>query len=87
MRRRDIRRILRMMTPEDREAFRAVPETELIRFHHEFGRFLRNGFRGGQFPWLCMHCRSVVENSDEPMSFDALSTVALREIWRELQNK
>lgn len=81
----DIWRILRMMSAEDRETLRAMPETELIRCHHTFGRFLRNGFRGGQFPWLCLRCRRLVDAGDEPMSFDALSSVAIREIWKTLR--
>ena len=81
----DIWRILRMMTPEDREALRTVTEWELIHFHHTFGMFLRNAFRGGQFPGLSLRCRKLVDASDEPMSFDALSSVAIREIWKTLQ--
>ncbi|QIF05477.1 hypothetical protein G5S37_29590 [Roseimicrobium sp. ORNL1] len=81
----DIWRILRMMTPEDRETLRAIPETELIFCHHSFGMFLRNAFRGGQFPGLCLRCRKLVEASDEPMSHDALSSVAIREIWKTLR--
>ena len=85
LRRREIRRLLRKMTPEDREALRMVPEAELICFHHGLGRFLRNGFRGNQFPWLMSYCHTTVEACGEPMSFDALSSVAIREIWKELQ--
>lgn len=87
LRQREIRRLLRQMTPEDRAAMRALAEWELIQFHHGLGRFLRNGFRGNQFPWLMGFCSSAVEKSGEPMSFDALSSVAIREIWRELQGK
>jgi hypothetical protein len=80
----DIWRILRTMPAEDRETLRAMTETELIRCHHTFGRYLRNGFRGGKLPWLCLRCRKLVDSSDEPMSHDALSSVAIREIWRTL---
>lgn len=83
--RQEIRGILQMMTPEDRAALRAVPESEIISFHHGLGRFLRNGFRGNQFPWLGALCHNAVKESGGPMSFDALSSVAIREIWRELQ--
>lgn len=81
----DIWRILRTMSAEDRETIRAVSEWDPISFHHTFGLFLRNGFRGGQFPGLSLRCRRLVDASDEPMSFDALSSVAIREIWRTLR--
>jgi hypothetical protein len=81
----DTWRILRMMTAEDRAALRAMMEWELICCHHTFGRYLRNGFRGGKFPWLCLRCRRVVDASYEPMSFDALSSAAIREIWKTLR--
>ncbi len=83
--RRDVRRILRELPPEDRARLRATPECELIGFHLGFGMGLRNGFRHGEFPGLLRHCLRAVERSGEPMSFDALSSAAIRELWRSLQ--
>jgi hypothetical protein len=87
LRRREIRRLLREMTPEDREALRGLPEKDLILCHHEFGRYFRNGFRGNQFPFLFRHCYMAVAESGEEMSFDACSSVAIREIWEAVQKQ
>ena len=83
--RRDVRRVLRELSPEDRTRLRATPERALISLHLGFGMRLRNGFRHGQFPGLLRHCRRAVESSGQPMSFDALSSAAIRELWRSLQ--
>jgi hypothetical protein len=33
------------------------------------------------------YCHTTVEKSGEPMSFDALSSVAIGEIWKALREK
>jgi hypothetical protein len=81
----EIQGILQVMSPEDRAALLALPETDLIYLHHTLGRFLRNGLRGNQFPQLLGHSHALVKANGTPMSFDALSTVAIREIWRTLR--
>ena len=83
--RRDVRRILRELPSEDRERLRTTPARELIGLHFGFGMGLRNAFRQGQFSALHRHCRRVVESSGTPLSFDALSSAAVRELWRSLQ--
>ena len=82
----DIRQIIDSLTPEQRESLRTTPEADLIRFHRTLGRGLRNGFRSGRFPALSAHCHAAVRVSGTPMSFDAISSVAVREVWRSLQS-
>ena len=84
--RRDIRRIIASLTPERREELRAISETDLIRFHHSLGRGLRNSFRHGRFLGLSAFCHARVRRSGEPLSFDALSSVAIREVWLSLRS-
>jgi hypothetical protein len=82
----DVRRIIRDLTSEQRELLRATPESGLILFHHGFGTGLRNGFRHGRYRGLMSYCYSAVKRSDQPMSFDALSSVAIHVIWKALQS-
>ena len=82
----DVRQIIDSLTPEQRESLRATPEADLVRFHHTLGCGLRNGFRSGRFPALSAHCHAAVRESGTPLSFDALSSVAVREVWRSLQS-
>ena len=82
----DIRQIIDSLTPEQRESLRTTPETELIRFHRNLDRGLRNCLRSGRFPTLSAHCHAAVRESGTPLSFDALSSVAVREVWRSLQS-
>ena len=82
----DIQRIIRDLTPESRELLRTTANTDLIRFHHDYGRYLRNSFRAGRFPALLAHCHQTITQSGQPMSFDALSTAALLEIWKAIQD-
>ena len=82
----DIRQIVDSLTPEQRESLRTTPETELVRFHRSLGRGLRNCFRSGRFPALSAHCHAAMRTSGTPLSFDALSTVAVREVWLSLQS-
>ena len=81
----DIRRLIRDLTPESRELLRATTNTDLVRFHRGYGRYLRNSFRAGRFPALLAHCHQTVTQSGQTMSFDALSSVALLEVWQALQ--
>ena len=75
------------MNTEDRVVIRVTPEANLLLFHDTLGRFLRNSFRQGRFRGLSLYCRSMVEQSGQLLlSFDALSSVALREIWLALQS-
>jgi hypothetical protein len=83
--RRDVRRIIRDLLPDERERLRRMPESELILLHHGFGRGLRNAFRSNRFRGLSAYCHAEVQRSGEPLSFDALSSVAIREIWATLQ--
>ena len=83
--RRDVRRIIDELALEDRERLRVTPESELILLHHGFGTSLRNVFRSNRFPGLSDYCHDAVKRSGEPLSFDALSSIAIREIWATLQ--
>jgi hypothetical protein len=83
--RTDVEEILGGMPPEDRERLRAMSQDDLILLHHALGMELRNAFRANRFPGLSAYCHAAVEESGEPLSFDALSSVAIRKIWRILQ--
>jgi hypothetical protein len=83
--RRDVRRIIQNLPPDEHERLRTMPESELILLHDGFGRGLRNAFRSNRFRGLSAYCHAQVERSGEPLSFDALSSVAIREIWATLQ--
>ncbi len=82
----DVRQIVDSLTPEQRESLRATPEADLVRFHRTLGRGLRNGFRSGRFPALSAYCHAAVRESGTTLSFDTLSSVAVREVWRSLQS-
>jgi hypothetical protein len=83
--RQDVDEIISSWSAEDRERFRTTPEKDLILFHHGFGTGLRNAFRQNRFPGLSAYCHQGVEASGEPLSFDSLSSIAIREIWSTLQ--
>ena len=83
--RRDVRHILRRLSVEDREQLRITPEDGLIRFHRGFSMGLRNAFRRGRYRGLQWHCCRTIEASGEPLSFDALSSAAIHELWQKLQ--
>jgi len=67
------------LEPKDRELLREMLESELIRLHMGYGMWLRNQFRHDELPHLFAFCRARVPS--ESLSFDAMSTVAIREIW------
>jgi hypothetical protein len=81
---RDIRKIIREMG-DSRHQLRKTPKAELIKFHRGLGRWLRNGFRGGQFGFLSADSIRILRERGEPKSFDGISSVALEQIWDELQ--
>ena len=83
--RRDVRQIIDKLPAEDRERLRATPESDLILLHHGLGTSLRNAFRSNRFPGLSAYCHDAVKRSGEPLSFDALSSIAIHEIWATLQ--
>jgi hypothetical protein len=83
--RQEVDEIIASCSAEDRERFRSTPEKDLILLHHGFGTGLRNGFRQNRFPGLFTFCHETLKQSGEPMSFDALSEIAIREIWSTLQ--
>jgi hypothetical protein len=82
--RRDVRRIIRGLPADERERLRTMPESELVLLHHGFGRGVRNAFRSNRFRGLSAYCHAEVQRSGEPLSFDALSSVAIREVWATL---
>ena len=84
--RRDLRRIVSNFTPAQCEALRTTPESDLIRFHRTLGMGFRNGFRHRRYLGLSAYCHAAVGRSGTPLSFDALSSVAVREVWRFLQS-
>jgi len=79
----EIQSIIDSMTPETRDYIRNLPEDNLSVLHRSFGMGLRNGFRHNKYPWLFTHCHDLVD--PRRMSFDALSTVAIKLIWEHLR--
>ncbi len=83
---RDIRVIIREIG-DFRHPFRETPKNELIKFHHMLGMSLRNNFRGGRFRALFADSYRRVRERGEDQSFDSISSVALEQVWDELQKK
>jgi hypothetical protein len=83
--RQEVAEIIASWSKEDRERFRSTPEKDLILFHHGLGMGLRNGFRQNRFHGLFTFCHKTLKQSGKPTSFDALSEIAIREIWSTLQ--
>jgi hypothetical protein len=81
---RDIDKLIERLTPEDRQSIRKMAESDLYRLHHGYGTWLRNQFRAGQFPDLFRFCHQDIAR--EHLSFDAISSVAIRELWRCLRS-
>jgi hypothetical protein len=78
--RKDVEEIIRELSEENRERLRRTSEDDLILFHHGFGTGLRNALRQNRFPGLSAYCHDVVKRSGESLSFDAISTVAIRQM-------
>ena len=68
----------------DRAYIVALDQSEILRLHHGLGRFIRNEMRGGKLPALCKWATALAQESQKPMSFDALSLPVLQEIWKSL---
>jgi len=83
--RRDVRRIIRDLSADDRERLRTMTESELIHLHHGLGRGLRNALRSNRFPALSAYCHREVRRRGEQLSFDALSDLAIRQVWATLR--
>ena len=77
--RREVEKLIENLKPEDRELLSAMPESELVRLHRGYGMWLRNQFRQNKLPHLFKSCSAMV--LPENRSFDAISAVAIREIW------
>jgi hypothetical protein len=77
--RQDIERLVERLGPEDREFLCEASESELSRLHFRWGSWLRNEFRQNEFPFLFKFSSAKVPS--EVLSFDEISTVAIREIW------
>ena len=79
----EIEELVEKLTPEDRKLLRDMSESELIQLHIGYGMWLRNQFRRGELPRLFKFCLARVRSEDR--SFDAISTVAIREIWLHIR--
>ncbi|MBV9221966.1 MAG: hypothetical protein JO366_00535 [Methylobacteriaceae bacterium] len=75
----EIEELVEKLTPEDRKLLRDMSESELIQLHMGYGMWLRNQFRRGELPHLFKSCSARIRSEDR--GFDAISTVAIREIW------
>ena len=80
---RDIEALIELLKPEDRQSIRGMTETELIRLHHGYGTWLRNQFRQNKFADLFRFC--LAKTTPDTRSFDEISEIAIREIWRHLR--
>ena len=81
---RDIEALIELLKPEDRQSIRGMTENELIRLHHGYGTWLRNQFRQNKFAELFRFC--FAKTTPDTRSFDAISEIAIREIWRHLRS-
>jgi len=82
---REIGEITQLMEPGFRKRVRDLAEQRLFELHHGYGTWLRNQFRRGQYPHLFRYCHTRI--GSEPLSFDALSGVAIYEIWRQVRER
>jgi hypothetical protein len=80
--RKDIEALIARMNPEFRQSLQSMAEGELIRLHRNYGMALRNEFRHQGFPGLLRYCSRA---APEERSLDAISAIAIREIWRHLR--
>ena len=81
---RDIEALIQRLKPEDRQFLRGLTETELVRLHFSYGLWLRNQFRQNKIPDLFRFCSAKIP--PDTLSFDEISAVAIREIWRHLRS-
>jgi hypothetical protein len=81
--RQEIEKCIERLEPKDRELLREMSEDELIRLHMGYGKWLRNQFCNNELPHLFAFCRARVPS--ESRSFDAVSAVAIREIWLHIR--
>jgi hypothetical protein len=81
---RDIEALIELLTPEDRQSLRERTEAELGRLHHGYGTWLRNQFRQNKFADLFRLCSA--KTTPDTCSFDAISSIAIREIWGHLRS-
>jgi hypothetical protein len=82
--RQDIEKLAEQLEPEQCRLLRDMSESELIRLHWGYGMGLRNQFRQGKFPYLFKFCSAEIPF--ENLSFDAISAVAIREIWLHVRS-
>jgi hypothetical protein len=82
--RQEIEKLVDMLTPELHKFFLGSSESDLIKLHRGYGMWLRNQFRQNAYPHLFRFCSAQVPR--EHLSFDAISGVAIRLIWRHLQS-
>ncbi len=84
---RDLKNVLQKLSVGDLQQLKNTPKEKLILFHRTLGLYLRNQFRSGRYRWLCRYCHKVIEERETPLSFDALSSVAIELIWDRIQQK
>jgi hypothetical protein len=82
--RQEIEKLVERLGPKDRTFLHDLPEGELRRLHMTYGMWLRNQFRRNEFPNLFALCSAAIPA--ESRSFDEISAVAIREIWRHLRS-
>jgi hypothetical protein len=82
--RQDIDKLIEQLKPEHRRLLRDMSESELIRLHMGYGTRLRNQFRQNEFPHFFKFCSAKI--ASENLSFDAISAVAIREIWLHVRS-
>lgn len=81
----DILALIELLKPEERQSLRGMTETELVlHLHHGYGTWLRNQFRQNKFSDLFRFCSA--KTTPDTRSFDTISGIAIRQIWRHLRS-
>jgi hypothetical protein len=82
--RQEIEQLVERLKLDDHKFISDLSEGELIKLHRSYGMWLRNQLRENQYPHLFRFCSAKVP--PENLSFDAISAIAIRLIWRRLRS-
>jgi hypothetical protein len=82
--RQEIEELVEKLNPADRKFISDLSEGELVILHRSYGIWLRNQFRQNQYPHLFRFCLAKVPA--ETRSFDSISEIAIRLIWRRVRS-
>jgi hypothetical protein len=80
----EIQAFISKLAPADKDYIRDLSEDKLIVLHYSLGRVLRNAFRSNAYPYLFTYCDE--QQTPSTRSFDSISTVAIKLIWKYLRD-